>query len=79
VLAVEDCVTGVVYAASRQKDATTSSLQKLSTSQGDRSDVLQNGSIMRIVMKPFFAFEDLAGLTPVAMPAQLGPPAPDNT
>jgi hypothetical protein len=52
-LAVENCITGTVYAASRPKDGEFTSLQELAKPPAN-SEPLRNGSIMRVFTKAFF-------------------------
>jgi hypothetical protein len=73
-LAVENCITGVTYAATRVKGEVISNLQELVASKReDRPDVLRNGSIMRVVMKSFFDFSEINELTPIPWPKELQP------
>jgi hypothetical protein len=65
-LAVEDCVSGKVTAAARLEGSETTSLSELEKKQPNPSQgpVLMNGSVMRVVMKTLFPFEEMAHLKP---------------
>jgi hypothetical protein len=67
-LAVEDCVSGAVYAASRENGANVSILQPLNASTGTKGEPIQKGSLMRVIANPFFDFAEISGLTPVSTP-----------
>lgn len=73
-LAVENCITGVVYSATRGKGDTLSSLRELSQSNTPPGkDVLENGSVLRVTTKAFFDFTELAGVVNVPWPKELEP------
>lgn len=61
-LAVEDCITGLTTAATRERDANNTTLVELMRAESSKSGVLQNGSIMCFGVKGFFSFEELSGL-----------------
>ncbi|NVJ07541.1 restriction endonuclease [Myxococcus sp. AM001] len=71
-LAVEDCVTGVTYAATRVQGEKISSLSALAPPQTSSSEeVLQNGSVLRVTLKGFFDFNEFNMLTSVPWPKEL--------
>jgi hypothetical protein len=71
-LAIENCISGAVYAASRTKDAETTTLQPLppppAPPENPEKQALRNGPIMRVVTKAFFDFKELEGKTSVDFP-----------
>lgn len=71
-LAVENCVDGVVYAASRRKGSDTSSLRPLpSLAVEPPAGAVQPGQVLRVVMRSYFDFAEVAALNPVAPSQQL--------
>ncbi len=65
VLAVEDCIRRCVTAAARLDGETQTTLSPLSsTPDQPNSDVLQNGSIFQVWLKPLFTFDDFVDLVP---------------
>jgi hypothetical protein len=62
VLAVEDCVRRQVSAASRRDGDAQTVLSPLKPTADDTREVLQNGSIMQIWLKPIIQFQDFADL-----------------
>jgi hypothetical protein len=63
ILAVEDCVRGVVTAAARMVGENITQLMPLRVEEvANPGDVLRNGSIMSIWIKGFFPFEEVAHL-----------------
>lgn len=79
-VALENYVTGKISAASRQLDAAITDLVELgsqsATSNGEQLYV--NSSLMRVVMKGLFPFEEMKNLTPVPIESLRRPfvPAP---
>jgi hypothetical protein len=64
-LAVENCVNGVVSSAARARDEPYTTLSELAAEKPNLSEApLVNGSIMRVVMKSLFPFEETASLQP---------------
>jgi Restriction endonuclease len=62
ILAVEDCITGLTTAATRERDATNTELVELLKQEAAKSGVLQNGSIMTVALKGFFPFTEVSHL-----------------
>ena len=64
VLAVEDRVRGITRTAARTVGSGVTALTPIWTEEpaADRGPILQNGSIITVWLKPFFDFNELAGL-----------------
>jgi hypothetical protein len=64
VLAVEDRVRGVTKSAVRPVGDSRTSLASITTEEPDpkMGPILENGSVMAVWLRPFFDFNDLAGL-----------------
>jgi hypothetical protein len=67
-LAVENCVNGNVSTASRPiKENLTTLAPVAPIDSVQRGDTMKNGSVMRVFLKGFFLFEEMAGLQPIPM------------
>jgi hypothetical protein len=65
-LALESFITGAVSAASRPLDAALTTLAQLGIREPPPDEqVFVNGSLLRVVLKSFFPFEEMAGLNPI--------------
>jgi hypothetical protein len=65
-LAFENFITGAVSSASRPIDATLTTLAELEIEEPPPGEqALVNGTLMRVVMKAFFPFEEIASCTPI--------------
>jgi hypothetical protein len=66
-VALENFVTGKISAASRQIDAVLTNLTELAPTAppSDDQQPLVNGSVMRVVLKALFPFDEMKGLSPV--------------
>jgi restriction endonuclease len=65
-LALENFITGAVSAASRPTDANVTTLAELEIEEPPSGEqALVNGTLMRVVMKAFFPFEEIASRTPI--------------
>ena len=82
-VALENFVTGKISAASRQLDAALTNLAELAPPAvpPNGEQPLANGSVMRVVLKPLFPFEEMSDLTPVSIDSVRRPldssPIPD--
>jgi len=66
ILAVENCVRDGVSLAHRLNDVTHTKLIPISPKDSaNKEDTLKNGSVMKIVLKGYFLFDEMAGLQPV--------------
>lgn len=64
VLAVQDCITKEVYASSKHREDDYAHWAVLSNQkEHDSAEIIQNGSIITITMKGYFAKEEMDGLT----------------
>lgn len=83
-LALENYVTGTISTASRLLDATALTTLAEAGPTEPRPDgeaPFVNGSLLRVVAKGFFPFEEMKGLTPISMPPKrnfVTPPLPDS-
>ncbi len=67
-LAVEDCIKGGVFGATRANNDSSTVLSLLSAAEASKTgDVFKNGSVMKVMLKGFFPFEEIANLQPVAV------------
>ena len=73
-IAVENCINGTVSAAARRDDDAVTTVSDLVpvTPPLPGDQVLQNGSIMRVVIKGLFPIEEMAELTPIPFPTPNG-------
>jgi hypothetical protein len=75
-LAVEDCVKGVTNAtAARVRSEERTQIIQISKEEVDRGGVMQNGSVMRISLKSYFPFEEVAGLAKGQYDDTIKPPS----
>jgi hypothetical protein len=66
-LAVENCVRNGLMLASRKSDEKHTVLSAVSSSEPIKEEnVMKNGSIMQVIVKGFFPFEEIANLQPVS-------------
>jgi len=66
-LAVENCVRNGLMLASRKSDEKHTVLSSVSSSEPVKEEnVMKNGSIMQVIVKGFFPFEEIANLQPVS-------------
>ncbi len=78
-LAIEDCISGTVHAASRAKDKSVSVLAPLPARASPESaqvadTALKPNTLMRVVVRPLFDFSELAGKESVPWPQLPSPP-----
>ena len=67
-LAVENCINGNISTASRPIDANRTTLAPLAPIDAvQEGGALKNGSVMRVFVKGFFPFEEMAALQPIPM------------
>lgn len=65
-LIVEDRVNRILYSATKKADEHLSSFKQFRPSvTTDCGDVMQNGSVLKIYVEPWFDFAELAGLQPI--------------
>jgi hypothetical protein len=65
-LAIENCINGNVATASRPIDALHTTLSPaVPIEAAPEGDILTNGSVLRVFVKGFFRFEEMAGLKPI--------------
>jgi hypothetical protein len=65
-LALENFITGAVSTASRPLDTALTTLAELDIKEPSLGEqVFVNGSLLRVVLKGFFPFDEMAGLTPI--------------
>jgi hypothetical protein len=71
-LAVENCITGVTYAATREQGESISGLKELAPAgESSCAESLKNGSVLRMTLKSFFDFSEVKGLSQVPWPKEL--------
>jgi hypothetical protein len=65
-LAIENCISGATSAAARLNGSATTTLAEIVKAEPDpnQGPILQNGSIMRVMLKPLFPFEEMSHLSP---------------
>ena len=61
-LAVEDCVRGVTRSAARSKDEPFTVVSPVRVEERQDEEPMRNGSILVVMLKGFFDFDELAGL-----------------
>jgi len=66
-LAIEDCIKNAVHTASRRRDEEHTKIVS-TTEPANRSSgaALQNGSVLRVIMRGFFPFEEMSGMQEVS-------------
>jgi hypothetical protein len=67
-LIVEDCVRNALSTASKRHDEPNVQLEELTERQPTADELLRNGSVLKIYLKGFFAFDELKGKAPVPFP-----------
>jgi hypothetical protein len=63
VLAVEDCIREGIFLAQRKDELEHTKISPITRAPSTNTeDTLKNGSVMKIVLKSFFLFEEMNGL-----------------
>ncbi len=63
-LALENCVNGVVSAASRARENKVTTLAEIVPKPRSDEAILENGSVLRVFVKGYFPFSEMNGLQP---------------
>ncbi|NPC57824.1 restriction endonuclease [Caenimonas soli] len=69
-LIVEDCVRNVLSTASKRHDESKVQLAEVATQEPTPEGPVRNGSVLKIYLKGFFAFDELKDKTPVPFPGR---------